>query len=104
MATYTKTCSNNSNYSLRLELSESNISISNNTSVVKYSTYARFEDWDVTYTLYIGNEVSINTTKSMSMPSTRKQPLLLTSGSKTITHTSDGKKSLSVSCSVRQSR
>lgn len=105
MATYTKICSNNSSYTLRLELSESDVNISNNTSVITYYMYldttgTRFEDWDVTYTLYIGNEVSINTTKSMSMPSTRKQPLLLTSGSKTITHNSDGKKSLSVSCSV----
>ena len=105
MATYTKTCSNNSSYTLRLELSESDVNVSNNTSVITYSMYldstgTRFEDWDVTYTLYIGNEVSINTTKNMSMPSTRKQPLLLTSGSKTITHNSDGKKSLSVSCSV----
>lgn len=105
MATYTKTCSNNSSYTLRLELSESDVNISNNTSVITYSMYldstgTRFEDWDVTYTLYIGNEVSINTTENMSMPSTRGQPLLLTSGSKTITHNSDGKKSLSVSCSV----
>ena len=105
MATYTKICSNNSSYTLRLELSESDVNISNNTSVITYYMYldttgTRFEDWDVTYTLYIGNEVSINTTKSMSMPSTRKQPLLLTSGSRTITHNSDGKKSLSVSCSV----
>ena len=34
------------------------------------------------------------------MPDTRGQPLLLTSGSKTVTHDSNGAKSLSVSCSV----
>ena len=108
MATYTQGCSNNSNYSLRLELSESNISISNNTSVVNYSlyldsTYARFEDWNVSYTLYIGNEVSINKTEKLSMPPTRGEPLLLASGSKTITHNDDGSRSLSVSCSISTS-
>ena len=95
MATYTQGCSNNSNYSLRLELSESNISISNNTSVVNYSlyldsTYARFEDWNVSYTLYIGNEVSINKTERLSMPPARAETLLLASGSKTVTHNDDG--------------
>ena len=105
MATYTQKCSNNSSYTLRLELSESNISIASNTSVVTYSlyldsTYPRFEDWNVTYTLKLGNEVNINTTKLMSMPPIRKQPLLLVSGSKTITHDSNGQKSLSVSCSI----
>lgn len=108
MATYTQGCSNNSNYSLRLELSESNISISNNTSVVNYSlyldsTYARFEDWNVSYTLYIGNEVSIDRTEKLSMPPTRGEPLLLASGSKTITHNDDGSRSLSVSCSISTS-
>lgn len=108
MATYTQGCSNNSNYSLRLELSESNISISNNTSVVNYSlyldsTYARFEDWNVSYTLYIGNEVSINKTEKLSMPPTRREPLLLVSGSKTVTHNDDGSRSLSVSCSISTS-
>lgn len=105
MATYTKVCSNNSSYTLRLELSESNVNVANNTSTITYSlyldsTYPRFEDWNVTYTLYIGSEVSINVTERMSMPPTRKEPLLLTSGSKVVTHDSDGKKSLSVSCSV----
>lgn len=105
MATYTKVCSNNSSYTLRLELSESNVDVANNTSTIIYSlyldsTYPRFEDWNVTYTLYIGSEVSINVTENMSMPPTRKEPLLLTSGSKVVTHDSDGKKSLSVSCSV----
>ena len=108
MATYIKTCSNNSNYSLRLELSESNISISNNTSMVNYSlyldsTYARFEDWNVSYTLYIGNEVSINRTEKLSMPPTRREPLLLVSGSKTVTHDDGGSRSLSVSCSISTS-
>ena len=105
MATYKKTCSNNSNYSLRLELSESSVSIANNTSVVTYdlyldSTYARFEDWNVTYTLDLGDVVHIDKTELLSMPATRKQPLLLASGSKTVTHNSSGAKSLSVSCSV----
>lgn len=105
MATYTKTCSNNSNYSLRLELSESNVDIASNTSVINYwlyldSKYTRFENWNVTYTLNIGSEVSVNTTKSMSMPSVRGEPLLLVSGSRSVTHNNDGTKSLSVSCSV----
>ena len=105
MATYTKTCSNNSNYSLRLELSESNVDIVSNTSIINYwlyldSKYTRFENWNVTYTLNIGSEVSVNTTKSMSMPSVRGEPLLLVSGSRSVTHNNDGTKSLSVSCSV----
>ena len=105
MATYTKTCSNNSSYTLRLELSESNVNITNNTSVITYalyldSTYPRFEQWDVSYTLNLGSEVSISRTERLSMPDIRGQPLLLTSGSKTVTHDSNGTKSLSVSCSV----
>ena len=39
MATYTKVCSNNSNYTLRLELSESNVDIVSNTSVINYWLY-----------------------------------------------------------------
>ena len=105
MATYTQTCSNNSSYTLRLELSESDVNITNNTSVITYalyldSTYPRFEQWNVSYTLYLGSEVSISKTERLSMPDTRGQPLLLTSGSKTVTHDSNGTKSLSVSCSV----
>lgn len=105
MATYKQTCSHNKSYSLRLELSESNVSITANTSVINYalyldSTYPRFENWNVTYKLNLGSEVNINTTKLMSMPATRKQPLLLVSGSKTVTHHDDGSKSLSVFCSV----
>lgn len=108
MATYTKVCSNNSNYTLRLELSESNVDIVSNTSVINYSlyldsSYTRFEDWDVTYTLYLGSAVSINNTSQMSMPSTRGEPLLLTSGSRTVTHNDDGSMSLSISCSVSTS-
>lgn len=108
MATYTKVCSNNSNYTLRLELSESNVNIVNNTSVINYSlyldsSYTRFEDWDVTYTLYLGSVVSINNTSRMSMPPTRGEPLLLTSGSRTVTHYDDGSMSLSISCSVSTS-
>ena len=105
MATYTKTCSNNSSYTLRLELSESDVNITNNTSVITYalyldSTYPRFEQWNVSYTLDLGSEVSISKTERLSMPDIRGQPLLLTSGSKTVTHDSNGTKSLSVSCSV----
>ena len=108
MATYTKVCSNNSNYTLRLELSESNVNIANNTSVINYSlyldsSYTRFEDWDVTYTLYLGSVVSINNTSRMSMPPARGEPLLLTSGSRTVTHYDDGSMSLSISCSVSTS-
>ena len=108
MATYTKVCSNNSNYTLRLELSESNVNIVSNTSVINYSlyldsSYTRFEDWDVTYTLYLGSAVSINNTSRMSMPPTRGEPLLLTSGSRTVTHYDDGSMSLSISCSVSTS-
>lgn len=108
MATYTKVCSNNSNYTLRLELSESNVDIASNTSVINYSlyldsSYTRFEDWDVTYTLYLGSVVSINNTSRMSMPPTRGEPLLLASGSRTVTHYDDGSMSLSISCSVSTS-
>ena len=108
MATYTKVCSNNSNYTLRLELSESSVNIASNTSVINYSlyldsSYTRFEDWDVTYTLYLGSVVSINNTSRMSMPPTRGEPLLLTSGSRTVTHYDDGSMSLSISCSVSTS-
>lgn len=105
MSTYTKTCSNNSSYTLRLVLQETSTSINNNSSNITYalyldSTYPRFEDYDVHYTLKLGNVVNINTTKRMSMPPTRKEPLLLVSGSKSVTHDADGKKSLSVSCSI----
>ena len=108
MATYTKTCSNNSSYTLRLELSESNVSIANNTSVISYAlyldtSYPRFEDWDVTYKLSIGSEVSINRTEKLSMPPTRGESLKLTSGTKTVTHDSNGAKSLNVSCSISTS-
>lgn len=105
MATYTKKCSNNSSYTLRLVLTESDVSITNNTSKISYSlyldtTYPRFEDWNVTYTLTLGSEVNINKTESLSMPTPRGASLLLVSGSKTVTHNSDGKKSLSVACSI----
>lgn len=104
MATYTKQCTGAGSgygfnpYTLRLVLSETNVDVINNRSTVTYalyldSDYARFEDWECTYSL-TATDVSGNVfkeTKQRSMPATRGESLLLKSGTvKTYAHDSTG--------------
>lgn len=109
MAEYKKSTSNNSSYTLRLVVTESDTSTTNNTSKITYnlyldSSYPRFEDWGVTCSLKITgpNSQSVvnysQTNKNTSMPA-RYESLLITSGTKTVTHDTTGGGSLSISCS-----
>ena len=109
MATYSGGF-DNSGYTLYLDVSESNVSIANNTSVVNWtlrivSTKALvYGSWDGYGTPY---SVSINGSQVASGSKTydfrNYQSLTVASGSKTITHNSDGSKSISCSASFGNS-
>lgn len=104
MATYSGGF-DNSGYTLYLDVSESNVSIANNTSVVNWtlrivSTKAlQYGSWDwdgAPYSVTIDGSVVASGSKAYDFRN--YQSLTIASGSKTITHNSDG--SRSVSCSA----
>lgn len=104
MATYSGVFDNNG-YTLYLDVSESNVSVSNNTSTVNWtlrivSTKALvYGSWDLDGTTYsISIDGSVVSSGSKAYDFRNYQNLTIASGSKTITHNSDG--SRSVSCSA----
>ena len=104
MATYSGGF-DNSGYTLYLDVTESNVSIANNTSVINWTlrivstkalTYGSW-DWDGTpYSVKIDGVQVASGSKSYDFRN--YQNLTVASGSKTITHNTDG--SRSVSCSA----
>lgn len=113
MAEYKKSTSNDTRYTLRLVVTESNKNTANNTSDITYklyldSSYPRFEDWGVTCSLKItgpNSQTIVNysqTSKNTSMPA-RYESLVITQGTKTVTHDTTGGGSLSISCSFSTS-
>lgn len=91
-----------SSYSLRLEVEESSYSIANNTSSVSWKLYListtyNFSSWSFTIKASVDGEVY---NKSESRSISKNTTLLIASGSKTITHNSDGSKKISCSASV----
>ena len=109
MATYSGGF-DNSGYTLYLDVSESNVSIDNNTSVVNWTlrivstkslTYGSW-DWDGTpYSVKIDGSTVSSGSKAYDFRN--YQNLTIASGSKTITHSSDGSKSVSCSASFGNS-
>lgn len=109
MATYSGIFDNNG-YTLYLDVSESNVSVSNNTSLVSWtlrivSTKSlTYGSWDLEGTPY---SVTIDGSKVASGSKTydfrNYQSLTIASGSKTITHNSDGSRSVSVSATFGNS-
>lgn len=109
MATYSGGF-DNSGYTLYLDVSESNVSISNNTSVVNWtlrivSTKALvYGSWDYNGTPYsVSIAGSVVASGSKAYDFRNYQNLTIASGSKTITHNSDGSKSVSCSASFGNS-
>lgn len=103
MATITGTTSRNaSKYSYYITWSESSVNSTNNTSVVTASVYAKkISDYSASgssnpQTLYIDGTAF---TDNNSINLTTSTAQLCVSGSKTITHNTDGSKSISISAS-----
>lgn len=92
------------NYTLILEVNEDSYSVSNNTSSVSWilklsskNNYS-FSSWSFPITANVDGEVyNVSEYRSMSANST----ITIASGTKTITHNSDGKKTISCSATVR---
>ena len=104
MATYSGIFDNNG-YTLYLDVSESNVSTTNNTSVVNWTlrivstkslTYGSWDLYGTSYSVKIDGSTVASGTKTYDFRT--YQNLTIASGSKTITHNSDGSKS--VSCSA----
>lgn len=109
MATYSGVFDNNG-YTLYLDVSESNVSSANNTSTVNWtlrivSTKSlQYGSWDYDGTPYsVSIDGSVVASASKSYDFRNYQNLTVASGSKTITHGSDGKKSVSCSASFGNS-
>lgn len=107
MAEYKKSTSNDTRYTLRLVITESDKDSASNTSKINYtlyldSSYPRFEDWWVKCSLKITGPdkqtiADFYSYSSTSMPA-RYESLVITSGEKTVTHDTSGGGSLSFSC------
>lgn len=104
MATYSGVFDNNG-YTLYLDVSESNVNVSNNTSLVSWtlrivSTKALvYGSWDLDGTPYsVSIDGSVVASGYKTYDFRNYQNLTISSGSKTITHNADG--SRSVSCSA----
>ena len=105
MATFSTLSANNNNYTLRLEVAENSTDVASNTSAVSWalyidSTYARFEDYTVAADVVLDGVTVYRDTAYRSMPDTRRESLLLGSGTAGIAHNGDGGKTLNVSYSI----
>lgn len=105
MATFSTLSANNNDYTLRLEVAENSTDVASNTSAVSWalyidSTYARFEDYTVAADVVLDGVTVYRDTAYRSMPDTRRESLLLGSGTAGIAHNGDGGKTLNVSYSI----
>lgn len=105
MATYRAGCSSvggysyAGNFSLYVELNDTNTNIGNNTSQVQYNVYCRSSgsgSISSNHTIYfeLNGQVIVNQTKSVSASSPNAN-IPIASGSLTVTHNNDGSKSVS---------
>lgn len=104
MATFTAQSNNNSNYTLRLAVTENSTNVASNTSAVSWelwldSTYARFEDYTMTAVVVLDGVTVYSNTSGRSMPA-RYESLLLGSGTAAIAHNTDGSKSVACAASI----
>lgn len=92
-----------SSYTLRLVVNEDSYSVANNTSNVSWALYListgyNFSTWSFPITANVDGEVyNVSEYRSLNKNST----LLIGSGSKIISHNSDGSKSISCSATCR---
>lgn len=111
MATYRAGCSSvggysyAGNFSLYVELNDTNTNIGNNTSQVQYNVYCRSNgsgSISATHTIAftLNGQQIINQTKSISASSPNAN-IPIANGSLTVTHNSDGTKSVSFSASIQ---
>ena len=105
MATFSKSFSNNSKYTLILTVTEvaNSTNIANNTTDVKWelkmtSGGASFASWYVDSTVTINGETVLDNSVKTSISA--NSSLILGSGTKTIKHNDDGKKTISCSGSA----
>lgn len=106
MASCTGNGSNNSTYQLVLTVTQGTQSVSNNTTVVNWTLQLKstgaysFAQWSSTIKAYInGSEVYNNTSQREISAG---QTLTIASGNKTISHNSDGTKSINFSASYNE--
>lgn len=109
MATYSGGF-DNSGYTLYLDVSESNVSTTNNTSVVNWTlrivstkalTYGSWDGYGTPYSVKIDGSTVASGSKTYDFRN--YQNLTVASGSKTITHNSDGSKTVPCSASFGDS-
>ena len=105
MATFTKTLSRDSRYSVKLVVNETSIDVSTNTSVVSYSLQATKSSGSGYYTSNKTNTIKVTldgtevVNKKVAYDFTGSTPktITLASGTKTITHDIDGTKTITCS-------
>lgn len=110
MASWTQTFSVNNKYSLTLECSEQSYSVANNTSVVAYkltmataaNSFTGYSDYRTTISVSInGSSVySYNAARDFNPSAASSYSEVLTSGTVTISHNSDGTKTVACAASV----
>ena len=103
MATFEQYGSINSSYKLQLNVNEDSYSIANNSSVVSWSLYListtyNFSTIGMTATVYIDGQEVLNEYAQRTLG--KNSSLYLGSGTTTVYHNSDGKKSIGVSGSL----
>lgn len=110
MASWSQTFSVNNKYSLTLECSESSYSVANNTSEVAYkltmataaNSFVGYSDYRTTISVSISGSVvySYNASRDFNPSAASSYSEVLTSGTVTVAHNTDGSKSCACAASV----
>lgn len=105
MATFTKKMSGDDRYSIKLTVTETSYSITNNTSTISYSLTATKSSGTGYYTsntnnpykITINNVVEKDDSRAYDFTGSTPKTITLASGTKTIAHDEDGTKTIAVS-------
>mgnify|MGYP001090395562 CR=1 FL=1 len=105
MATYYSSADSRG-YRIRLEISQTSQSVPNNTSSISYALYLEnvwytFSNYNSTGSLVIDGSTVWSLAENYSSPTAYNSEKLLTSGTRTISHASNGTKTLSFSASFK---
>ena len=110
MASWTTTFGGNANYTLTMTVSEQSYSIANNTSVVKYTvtmatkanSYVGYSNYrtQVSFTIDGTTVYSYDASRDFNPSAASSYSEVLCTGTKTITHSADGTKSISLQTNV----
>ena len=110
MASWNTTFSDNAKYTLTMAVTEQSYSVANNTSVVKYtvtmatkaSSYTGYTDYrtQVSFKIDGSTVYSYDASRDFNPTAASSYSEVLCTGTKTITHSSDGSKSISLQTTV----